>query len=63
MSALLPKADSVTMLDAVCMQCFQDGAKFSLRLTDDTQLKLIGGAESYKAVCRSCYHKAHALAV
>jgi hypothetical protein len=36
------------------MKCYAD-ASFSKRLCEETQVELIGGKESYIAVCRSCY--------
>eukprot|EP01133_Synstelium_polycarpum_P010777 gene10777-12556_t len=51
---LVPLAETVTKLKAVCMICYQDAA-FSKRIVSSTQLQLIGGAESYISVCRKCY--------
>lgn len=51
---LVPLAESVTKLQAVCMVCQADAA-FSRRIGKETEVELIGGAESYEAVCRSCY--------
>lgn len=53
---LVPLAESVTKLNAVCMTCFKD-APFTRRLGTETEVELIGGCEKYVAVCRSCYHK------
>ncbi len=36
------------------MKCYGD-ASFSKRITEETQIELIGGKESYLAVCRGCY--------
>lgn len=57
---LIPKCEKVTMLHAVCMNCFQDGACFTDMTRSDVARDgsdLIGGAESYKAVCRKCYYQ------
>ncbi len=57
---LIPKCEKVTMLHAVCMSCFQDGASFTDMTRSDVARDgsdLIGGAESYKAVCRKCYYQ------
>lgn len=51
---LVPLSESVVKLSAVCMVCFADAA-FSKRLGSETAEKVIGGAEKYIAVCRSCY--------
>jgi len=53
---LVPLAEEVTKLSAVCMNCFQD-ASFSKRITGDGEtVEVIGGADKYMAVCRSCYY-------
>lgn len=78
---LVPLAESVIKLKAVCMVCFNDAA-FTKRLGTETevqdacsslcgvcpaddgwyfdcgllvQVEVIGGADKYMAVCRSCY--------
>ncbi|EGG22668.1 thymidine kinase [Cavenderia fasciculata] len=52
---LVPKAESITKLTAVCMQCFKD-APFTKRIVPDETVELIGGADKYISVCRECYH-------
>lgn len=51
---LLPLADEVTKLTALCNSCKQHPGIFSRRLTADTHQVLIGSAQ-YIPVCRSCY--------
>eukprot|EP00698_Gefionella_okellyi_P006536 TRINITY_DN15868_c0_g1_i1.p1 TRINITY_DN15868_c0_g1~~TRINITY_DN15868_c0_g1_i1.p1 ORF type:complete len:216 (+),score=2.11 TRINITY_DN15868_c0_g1_i1:28-648(+) len=51
---LVPLAEAVTKLTAVCMQCHQP-ASFSKRISSETTVELIGGAEKYISVCRNCY--------
>ena len=53
---LVPLAESVTKLTAVCTDCARDAA-FTARTTKETAVEVIGGASSYKAVCRDCYKK------
>lgn len=55
--SLVPLAEEVTKLSAVCMNCFQD-ASFSKRISsgDGETVEVIGGADKYMAVCRSCYY-------
>jgi len=53
--SLVPLAEKVTKLNAVCMNCFQDAA-FSKRITLDDGEEVIGGADKYMAVCRTCYY-------
>lgn len=51
---LVPKAEDIKKLKAVCMVCCSD-ASFTKRTSQSQQLELIGGTESYQAVCRRCY--------
>ena len=55
--SLIPLAETVTKLNAVCMNCFGDAA-FSKRITlsDGEKVEVIGGADKYMAVCRTCYN-------
>ena len=55
--SLIPLAEEVTKLKAVCMNCF-DEAAFSKRITSDDEgkVEVIGGADKYMAVCRACFH-------
>lgn len=53
---LLPLAEHVTKLSAVCVHCHEDAA-FTRRLGVETEIELIGGNEKYEAVCRVCFHK------
>jgi len=51
---LIPRAESVLKLTAVCTGC-GNSASFSQRITKNTEIELVGGAEIYRAVCRNCY--------
>lgn len=51
---LVPLAEHVIKLTAVCMICFEDGS-YTKRITEDKEIEVIGGAEKYMATCRSCY--------
>ena len=51
---LIPMAETVIKLKAVCMKCYADAA-FTKRTVDSEKVELIGGADKYMAVCRSCY--------
>jgi len=53
---LVPLAESVVKLTAVCMRCYQD-ASYTQRTTSETAVEVIGGSDKYIAVCRACYHK------
>eukprot|EP00831_Metopus_contortus_P018079 TRINITY_DN17694_c0_g1_i2.p1 TRINITY_DN17694_c0_g1~~TRINITY_DN17694_c0_g1_i2.p1 ORF type:complete len:157 (+),score=52.42 TRINITY_DN17694_c0_g1_i2:86-556(+) len=53
---LVPLAEEVIKLTAVCSMCGAD-ASFSKRITAEQQVELIGGDDIYKPVCRSCFHK------
>lgn len=52
---ILPYADEVVKLKAVCMKCHtRNSAIFSERLGDEKELIVIGGNDKYIAVCRNC---------
>eukprot|EP01050_Picozoa_sp_SAG11_P032846 SAG11_NODE_10867_length_800_cov_1.032810_1_plen_169_part_10 len=51
---LVPLAEEIVKLTAVCTGCAKPAA-FSRRIVDDTDVELIGGADKYIAVCRSCF--------
>ena len=51
---LIAKAEKVTKLSSICHYCKEDAA-FSARLTHETAIKVIGGRDKYRPVCRSCY--------
>ena len=55
-SELEPKADKVVHLDAVCMVCHREGARFSKRISAEIGVEVIGGSDKYIAVCRDCLH-------
>jgi thymidine kinase len=56
---LVPLAEHVTKLSAVCMSCGDDAA-FTKRLdSSDKRIESIGGADQYKACCRSCWTREH----
>jgi thymidine kinase len=54
--ALLSRAEYITKLHAICMQC-GDIANYSYRKTDDSTKVLLGEKESYEPRCRDCYYK------
>lgn len=49
-------AEYIQKLSAVCVGCGKD-AFFTKRITDCEDIELIGGEESYKPVCRKCFHE------
>ncbi|XP_063852785.1 thymidine kinase, cytosolic-like [Scylla paramamosain] len=51
---LVPLAESVVKLSAVCMVCFQEG-HYTKRTTTETALEVIGGSDKYISTCRFCY--------
>lgn len=53
---LIPLAEHIVKLKAVCMICQRDAA-FSKRITNESQTELIGGSDKYIAVCRRCYRQ------
>ena len=51
---LVPLAESVIKLTAVCMFCYEE-ASFTKRIGRETELQVIGGPDKYMAVCRKCF--------
>ncbi|XP_064618002.1 thymidine kinase, cytosolic-like [Liolophura sinensis] len=52
---LVPLAESVVKLNAVCMKCFS-AASFTKRKGSEKEVEVIGGADKYLAVCRTCFY-------
>lgn len=53
---LIPKAEEVNKLNAVCIQCGKN-ASFSCKISGNRELEIeIGGSDKYMATCRTCYH-------
>lgn len=53
---LVPIAESVVKLNAVCMSCFSD-ASFTKRTTNEQEVELIGSTDKYMSVCRECHRQ------
>ncbi|KAI4832697.1 hypothetical protein KUCAC02_015652 [Chaenocephalus aceratus] len=51
---LIPLAESVVKLHAVCMQCYKEAA-YTKRIGAEKEVEVIGGTDKYQAVCRKCY--------
>ncbi|HZK64264.1 MAG TPA: thymidine kinase [Puia sp.] len=60
MPVLLAKADYITKLHAICMQC-GNMAHYSYRKGRNTELVELGNGELYEPRCRSCYEKGELL--
>ncbi len=56
MSRLIAIADEIVHCKSVCVNCADD-ASFTLRTSNTDELVSIGGADTYKPVCRQCYVK------
>ncbi|XP_069511351.1 thymidine kinase, cytosolic [Ambystoma mexicanum] len=54
--SLVPLAESVVKLNAVCMECYREAA-YTKRLGAEKEVEVMGGSEKYQAVCRRCYLK------
>ncbi len=52
---LIPLAENVKKLHAVCMICGNFNASFSKRITPEKEVISIGGSDKYIAVCRKCF--------
>jgi thymidine kinase len=53
---LIPKAEKVKKLAAICKLCNQS-AYFTFRTTLDQSIELIGGVEAYMPLCRECFNE------
>ena len=51
---LIPVAEKVTKLSAVCVICSKD-AFFTQRISEDKEVEIIRN-DIYRAVCRKCFH-------
>jgi thymidine kinase len=52
----IPMAEEVVKLTAVCVGCASPAA-FTRRIINNTEIKCVGGAESYVPNCRKCYEE------
>lgn len=50
---LMAISETILKLKSICNECGED-ASFSKRIINDNNLVVIGGHESYSAVCRKC---------
>jgi len=57
--ALIPMAEKVKKLQAICKICKQN-ASFTFRTVVSDKIKLIGSGDSYLPLCRPCFNKEHA---
>lgn len=53
---LIPMAEKVDVLTSVCSFCLKDAA-FTVRLSQDKAIQVIGGSDQYVASCRRCFGK------
>ncbi|XP_072098307.1 thymidine kinase, cytosolic isoform X1 [Mobula birostris] len=51
---LVPLAESVVKLNAVCMKCYREAA-YTSRIGVEKEIEVIGGMDMYRATCRVCY--------
>uniref|UniRef100_UPI00398F0B06 thymidine kinase, cytosolic isoform X1 n=2 Tax=Pristiophorus japonicus TaxID=55135 RepID=UPI00398F0B06 len=60
--SLVPLAESVVKLSAVCMECYREAA-YTKRLGAEKEVEVIGGTDMYRATCRLCYFTNNTLPV
>jgi thymidine kinase len=53
---LIAYSDTVQKLTSICLDCRDESAIFSHRMTSETHQKVIG-SESYIPLCRACYEE------
>ena len=51
---LIPYANKVKKLNAICMKCFNK-ASYTKRISEEMEIKVIGGKDKYLAVCANCF--------
>lgn len=56
---VIPLAENVVKLTAVCSDCHKS-ASFTKRLSAETDVQVVGGADKYTALCRTCFQKSDA---
>jgi len=56
MPSLLAKAEYITKLHAICVQC-GDLANYSYRKTKTDDLLLLGEKDDYEPRCRHCFYE------
>ena len=54
-AALIPHAEHIIKLTAICQKCGSDSGNYSHLTTHSGDLVQIGGAEKYSARCRACF--------
>ena len=54
---LIPHADNIVKLRAICIECREKDAIFTKKLSNTSSQIEVGGAELYRPVCRNCYSK------
>jgi thymidine kinase len=53
---LIPLSERVTKLSAICdFENCKNNASFTFRMSDDSNIVVVGGADMYKAYCRKHY--------
>ena len=53
---IIPICDDIIKLKALCIERKKSEAIFTYRLTNHKEQTVVGGSESYCALCRSCYN-------
>ena len=53
---IIPICDDIIKLKALCITRKKNEAIFTHRLTSQKEQTIVGGSESYCALCRSCYN-------
>ncbi|CAD8079826.1 unnamed protein product [Paramecium primaurelia] len=54
--SLIPLAERITKLTAVCWFCKKENASFTKRTIQSQEIELIGGEDCYKPACRACFN-------
>jgi thymidine kinase len=57
MPELIAISDKIEFLTAICVDCRNDGATTSFRMSDEKEQVVIGGHDKYVPLCQICYEK------
>ena len=52
---LVPLANRVKKCNAICSFCHDEAGSFTRRISSETELEVIGGADKYMSCCSVCY--------
>lgn len=52
---ILPHCENIKFLNSVCSECMEETAIYSKRMSEQTEIEIIGGKELYSPLCKKCF--------